>query len=307
MSDPQEPRAFQDGLQFAWDSTSITLAETCLRKYYYRMVEGWQPHRKSVHLIFGGLYADALEKFYKHRANGADIEEALRRIVRQAMIDSWDFEKGTQVEFDHPAKTRANLIRSIVWYIDEFGDETDADLKTWHRSNGEPAVELSFTIQVDDDLMFAGHLDRVVDYSGELYVMDQKTTGGTITPRFFDGFKPDIQMSMYTFAGESILHTPVKGVMIDGAQIAVNFTRFMRGFTFRTEDELAEWYDCTMQTIERARTATREQHFPMNRTACGNYGGCEFRHVCGRSPQVRDSFLRADFKKGERWDPLSRR
>ncbi len=296
-----DPRSFQDGVQFAWDSTSITLAETCLRKYYYRMIEGWVPHRTSVHLTFGGLYASALEQFYKHRADGLDLEESLRRIVHQALVDSHG------QSFEHSAKTRANLIRSIIWYIDEFGDESDTDMTTFHLSNGQPAVELSFTIEADDDIMFAGHLDRVVDYAGELYVMDQKTTGGTITPKFFDGFKPDIQMSMYTFAGQSILHTPVKGVMIDGAQIAVNFTRFMRGFTFRTQDELNEWYDCTMQTIERARAATREQHFPMNRTACGNYGGCEFRHVCGRSPQVRQQFLRADFTQGERWDPLKKR
>ena len=36
-----------------------------------------------------------------------------------------------------------------------------------------------------------GHLDRVVTYGGQKFVMDQKTTGSTIGPYFFDGFKPD--------------------------------------------------------------------------------------------------------------------
>lgn len=294
-------KSFKDGLQYAWDSTSIALAETCLRKYQYRMIEGWTPHRKSVHLTFGGHYATALEHFYKHRAAGASIEEALRLVVREALVNSW------KDEFDHNAKTRPNLIRSIIWYVNEFGDESASGIQTHHLSDGKPAVELSFTIAVEDGLFFCGHLDRVVRYADDLYVMDQKTTGSTISPRFFDGFKPDVQMSMYTFAGQAILHTPVKGVIIDGAQIAVGFTRFERGFTFRTATELQEWYEATMHTIDAARAATARNEFPMNRTACGNYGGCEFRHVCSRSPEVRPQFLKADFTQAERWDPLERR
>ena len=328
------PKSFDpSGLQFAWDATSISLAETCLRKYQLRMIEGWQPARKSVHLIFGGHYATALEHFYKYRADGASIEDALRRVVREAMIDSWDHEYGESPErdegtpgmarargslvrlpgtgkpavFDHPAKTRPNLIRSIIWYVDQFADESSDGIQTYHLANGKPAVELSFTLNVTEDIVFCGHLDRVVSYAGDLYVMDQKTTGSTISPRFFEGFKPDVQMSMYTFAGKAVLQTPVKGVIIDGAQIAGGFTRFERGFTFRTAAELEEWFNASLDTIHRAREATATGYFPMNRTACGNYGGCEYRHICSRSPEVRPQFLKAEFTQGPRWDPLERR
>jgi hypothetical protein len=302
-----ENTSFRDGYQFAWDSTSLSLAQTCLRKYKYKMIDGWQSPRLSVHLLFGQLYATALEHFYKHRAEGADTEEALRRVVREAMEGSWDSEKKVAREFDHSAKTRANLIRSIIWYVDQFGDEEEAGIKTHHFSDGRPAVEVSFSLEVDDGIFFSGHLDRISEYGGALYVMDQKTTGNTITPKFFDGFKPDIQMSMYTFAGQAILRSPVKGVIIDGAQIAVGFTRFERGFTFRTSSELQEWYDEMMWLVKQTQQATALRKFPMDRTACGNYGGCEFRHVCARSPEVREQFLKAEFVQGKRWDPLERR
>lgn len=203
----------------------------------------------------------------------------------------------------HNSKTRENLIRSIVWYIDHFADDSAKVLQT---SQG-PAVEQNFVFEVDNGILFAGHLDRIVEYAGEQYVMDQKTTGGTISPRWFEQFKPNTQMSMYTLAGKMILNSPVKGVIIDGAQIAVGFTRFERGFTFRTEAELEEWYDSAMYHIEAAQRATREQRFPMNTASCGNYGGCEFRHICGRDPSVRDQFLRGDFEKGARLDPLDQR
>ena len=205
---------------------------------------------------------------------------------------------------DHNAKTRENLIRTIVWYLDQFQEDVTTTLIL---ADGTPAVEYSFALPVDNGIIFSGHIDRVVEYADAPYVQDQKTTGTTITPRYFEGYSPDTQMSMYTFAGKIIYNAPIKGVMIDAAQIAVGFTRFERGFAFRTDDQLNEWYDNAMYHIESARIATRENHFPMNTSSCGNYGGCEFRDICARSPSVRPQFLKGKFVQGKRWDPLDPR
>lgn len=310
------------GVQFGWDATSISLAETCLRKYQYKMIDGWQPETLSVHLRFGQHYATALEHYHKHRAAGVDYEEAVYLVVKEALEATWDGREleqepeegqpppreisGTGAPWmsDHNTKTRENLIRTIVWYLEQFREDVT---KTLTLSDGTAAVEYSFALPVDNDLIFSGHIDRFVEYAGSPYVQDQKTTGSTITPRYFEGYSPNTQMSMYTFAGQIIYKSPVKGVMIDAAQIAVGFTRFERGFAFRTDDQLNEWYDNAMHHIEAARKATVERHFPMNTSACGNYGGCEFRDICARSPSVRPQFLKAQYVQGERWDPLKRR
>lgn len=337
------------GAQFAWDATSLSAAEKCLRYYHYKHIEGWFQPEKSFHLRFGGHYATALEHFYKHRALGDDIDTALEKVVLEALIDTWDYPvcekchgKGTfsvdpktfygeraytgNVDWvrqdcdacdmtgrslvggpwqsPDSAKNRENLIRTIVWYVEQFGQEHMEVIKL---SDGRPAVEYSFSLDVDGGYVFSGHIDRLVTYAGDPYVMDQKATGTAISTRYFDGFSPDIQMSMYTFAGKAIYHIPVKGVIIDAAQIMVGFTRYERGFTFRTESQLHEWYDDMMRLIERARKATHENHFPMTRASCGNYGGCEFRSICSRSPEVRQNFLAASFKQGPTWDPLTRR
>jgi hypothetical protein len=324
MEMTKEPRAFSNGVQFAWDSTSIKLAEECLYKYSLKMIHGWESPTLSVHLRFGQHYATALEHYYKHVALGASSDEALISVVQEAMEATWErvYDEastgegilGGEVErvlisegpwdSQHNTKTRENLIRTIVWYVDQFKDEA---IKVLKNAEGKPLVEHSFTLPVDDGIIFAGHLDRMVEYAHDPMVMDQKTTGSTISSRYFEGFSPDTQMSMYTFAGKAIFGIPVKGVIIDAAQIAVGFTRFERGFTFRTDAQLNEWYDDTMYHIERARTATKDNYFPQNRTACGNYGGCPFRAACSRSPHVREQFLKADFVKGQRWDPLKSR
>jgi hypothetical protein len=292
-------KSFKDGAQYVWDSTSLKMADACPRYYQYKMIFGWDNPSKSFHLTFGMHYATALEHYHKHRALGADSAEALELIVQEALENTWNHsELGEPGPWNsgHHLKNRENLIRSIIWYIDQFEDE---EIKTVILEDGKPAVEHSFTLPVDDGLYLAGHLDRLVLYSSENYVMDQKTTGSTLGMYYFNQFSPDMQMSLYTFAGKAIFGIPVKGVIIDAAQVAVGFTRFERGFTFRTEAQLTEWYDNTMQTLEN--------HFPMRLSSCGNYGGCEFRGVCSRSPDVRKNFLAADFKPGWVWDPLERR
>lgn len=332
MTELIERKSFKDGMQFAWNSSSITVASECLYKYKLQVIDGWANPRPSVHLIFGGHYATALEHYHKHVALGDTWEEALCKVVHEALINSWVPEhecprcqgKGTYEsssepyplsclncndgvvpgkpqDFDHNMKTRENLIRSIVWYVDQFHNEP---MKVLLDREGNPLVEHTGVFDVDDGILFTCHLDSVVDYAGAPYIRDQKTTGTTITPRYFDGYKPDIQMSMYTFMGKALFNIPVNGVIIDAAQIAVGFTRFERGFTFRTDSELSEWYDSSMATIEAARRATRENYFPRNTTSCGNYGGCPFRGACSRSPEVREQFLKADFVKGLRLDPL---
>lgn len=309
-------RSFKDGVQFAWDATSLELAQTCSRKYYYSMIRGIKPRRSSVHLIFGGIYATALEHFYKYRAEGQSIDDALRQVIREALIDSWEHEydaegqripgTGQPVYFDDVKKTRPNLIRTIVWYVEQFAIETEDGIKTYHLQSGKPAVELSFTLEFDEDTLYCGHLDRVVEFGSALYVMDQKTTGGTVGTYYFEQFKPNNQMSGYAWAGQTVLHSPVRGVIIDAAQIAVNFTRFERGITTRTKDELEEWRESASYTIRQTRHLTEQDKWPMNLSACGNYGGCPFRGLCSRSPSVRENYIKSDYTE-HNWDPLKAR
>lgn len=304
-------KSFKDGVQWAWDATSVDLALACPRKYYYTMIRGIKSKEQSVHLMFGGIYASALEHFYKYRALGDSIEVATRKVVREALVSSWDYEKGVPLHFDDPKKTRVALLRTIIWYIEQFAVESEHGLVTYKLQNGQPAVELSFTLELTPEIVYCGHLDRVVSMGEELYVMDQKTTGGTVGPYYFNSFSPSTQMSGYSFAGQAILHSPIRGVIIDAAQIAINFTRFERGLTSRSKDQLEEWLNSTIYSISSFQELSRyagedEGKWPMNPTACGNYGGCAFRLLCSRSPKVRENFIKSDYIE-HNWDPVEKR
>lgn len=212
---------------------------------------------------------------------------------------------GRPWESDHNLKTRPNLIRSIVWYIDHFNPDP---LTVVTLANGEPAVELEFMLEIGGGFMWRGKIDRLVYYEGDPYVQDQKTSGSTLGPYFFDQFDLSNQMSGYTFAGKIAYNIPVKGVIIDAVQIAVGFSDFRRGFTFRSDAWLNGWHKDVVSGIESARRATAERRWPMNLTSCSKYGGCVFRRACARSPEVREQFLLAEFTREPTWhNPMENR
>lgn len=298
-------------VQYAWDSTSLGWLKECPRKYYYAMIEGWRPRHETVNLKFGLLYHQGLEYYDRMRTEGKDHEEALLDTVHLMLTQTWEAATADRPAgpwlSDHNTKTRETLVRSVIWYLEQFGNADPA--KTVQLANGKPAVELSFKLELDfgpvggTPYILCGHLDRVVEYAEGTYVMDRKTSSTTISSYYFDQFDPDNQMSLYTLASKIIYHTPVKGVIIDAAQIAVGFTRFSRGFTYRTEAQLDEWLKDTHYWMDQAGLLATHKHWPMNDKSCHKYGGCHFRQVCSKSPEVREVFLRSNFIQ-QPWNPL---
>jgi hypothetical protein len=303
-----------EGVQFAWDSTSLTVASECLRKYYYSIQRSVVPQQQSVHLIFGGLFAKALETFYAKLADGCSRDEALHIVIRDALILSWKHDLdpmgnrlpgGEPIVFNSAEKTRYSLLRSIVWYVDHYAEADAGDIRTATLQNGKAAVELSFTLEFSDDILYCGHLDRVVEANGHLFWMDQKTTGKPPTSMFWNGFQTSNQFLGYTWAGQTLLRSPVRGGIVDAVAVQVGGTIFERQPITFNHDVLEEWRIGALYHIEQAREATLRNEFPMNLTACGNYGGCPYRVLCTRAPSVRDRFIGGDFVERENpWDPL---
>lgn len=347
------PSPFLPGtqIQIAWDSTSLGWLKTCPRLYQYSMIDGWRSRGPSVHLDFGQYYHHALELYDRFRAEGSNHDEALYKAVEYCLKVTWIYDteeapseddlpegavniiKGTgkPIDWGHNLKTRETLVRSVIWYLEEFGENDAA--KTVILNNGKPAVELSFRLELDfgphhaisltarnmltneqeqipsqsmQPYILSGHLDRVVEFSDGIYVMDRKTSSTTIGSYYFDGYSPDNQMSLYTFASKVIYQTPVRGVIIDAAQIAVGFTRFSRGFTFRTAAQIEEWLDDTKRWLALAQQYATNNFWPQNDKSCHQYGGCAFRKICSKSPEVRQKFLESDFVK-RKWNPLEAR
>lgn len=185
----------------------------------------------------------------------------------------------------------------------------------YHLGCGEPC---SFVMHPETGAQYdgqpyilCGHLDRVVTFNEQTMVMDHKTTLMQAGSYFFDQWSPNNQMSLYTLAGQVILNTVIKGVIIDAAQILLDKPNvFTRGFTFRTAQQTEEWVTDLKIHLHMAEQYATIGYWPQNDTACDKFGGCKFRGVCSKDPSVRERFLEADFIKlpeEERWNPLKPR
>jgi PD-(D/E)XK nuclease superfamily len=307
------PFLYGTQLQYAFDSTSLGWYKECPKKYEYSMIHGYTTKSEQVNLLFGIWFHEALEEYYKLRQLYVDTdaaythEETLYYVVHNLLCKTYYREAEGKPytgpwQSDHATKTRDTLIRSVIWYLDEFGPFDPC--KTLILANGKPAVELSFQLDIGNDLVLCGHLDRLVNFAGENYVLDHKTSSSTITNYYFEQYSPDNQMSLYTLAAQSIYKVPAKGVMIDAVQIAVGFSKTTRGFTYRTPTELQEWLDETRLIIEDIHRDVNRGYFVHNDKSCHKYGGCPFRKVCGSDPSVRPAILRSEYVV-KKWNPLS--
>lgn len=317
------PSPFLPGtnIQFAWDSTSLGYFKNCAWLYKTFMIDGWVTRDESIHLRFGIEYHKTLEDFDRFRAQGLNHEDALRRTIRGAIERTigWDPDPSTKAG---KYKNRWSLVRSCVGYIDKF--RADA-AKTHILANGAPAVELSFKFELDwgplDHIqssseqrrfyVLSGHLDRVVRLGEDLYVMDRKTTTSALGSYYFTQFDMSGQMTQYTLAGQVVINSPIKGVIIDACQLALEKPDgFERRITHRTPARLTEWLADLKVWLDVARHYAEEDVWPRNEQSCDKYGGCVMLEVCKAAPHIRGAILKSKYiqlPKEERWNPLKPR
>lgn len=312
------PSPFLPGtkIQYSWDSTSLGWLKGCPRLYYYSMILGYRGKDESVHLRFGLEYHRALQDYDIYKTADLTHAEAMHLVVKELLERTFEWKS------DNDYKNRDNLVRTVIWYLDKWKDDP---AKTVVLDGGQAAVELSFRFELDwgprvtynstgegspQPYILCGHLDRVVSFQDELYVMDRKTTKSQPSPWYYSQYEPDNQMSLYSLGGQVVLGAPVRGVIIDVAQVLQDTSVFGRGFTYRTKDQTEEWLKDLKILLRQAEEYATEDYWPMNDKFCGTYRseesgsvGCPFRDICSKSPHVRERFLESNYRK-EPWNPL---
>src|ERR1700732_1717020 len=188
---PSQQSNFLPGtnIQFAWDSTTLGAFKPCARLYQYQYIDGWVSNEESIHLRFGIEYHQALHDYELAKANGNNHDDAM-----QLALGDLTQRLETYPETDPTAKasiknkSRANLMRTVVWYLDKFADDP---AETVILDDGKPALEVSFKFELDwgpkanescppggwkhemkdgigmQPYLLCGHLDRIVRYNSE--------------------------------------------------------------------------------------------------------------------------------------------
>lgn len=304
-------------LQLAWDSVSSGALKKCPRYYELSIIEGYRPmqfgdDQPNVDLYFGILIHSASEVYEDQRAAGFDHETAIRHTVYCLLINTWDFIRKRPWVSGDSTKNRYTLIRTAILYFDKYKDDP---IKTRILSNGKPAIEHSFRVDLSDidgrfvsssgeSYLLCGHLDKVGDWEDQVVIPDKKTTKWDLNDDYFTAYAPDNQVSIYSLAGRIILLSEVEGVIIDGIQILVGGNRFRRKLIPRSEEQLSEWLTDFAYKLRENETYVRDNYWPMNDRACG-FGRlqCTYRKVCSADVHERQELLDNFFIR-RLWDPM---
>lgn len=269
------------GLQLVLDNSSIDSYRRCPKKYELSVLHGWQPRGRAQATSFGAAFHKGMEIYDIAMCEYKSHQQAMQ----EAIIGACRYFAGVEPD---SYRNIENLIRSIVWYFEEYGENP---LQPISLPDGDWAIEQRFEVPLVGAYNLSLRVDKIVYYNGKFYVHDYKTTETTIGPGFFNKYSTDSQVSAYCWAMEKV-GIPVAGFIIDAVQVAVGFNRYVRHIETRDKWQLDEWYDDTTNWVGLMEHSWRNDHYIRNHSSCFN---CDFKGICGRAPNMRDSFLSADF------------
>lgn len=294
------------------DNFALTMFQACPAKYKLRMVDGYTTRRKSAALGFGGAFHAGLAEWYRSG-------ERLKMI--QAVQEAWPH--------SHPIddfRTLQKCVDTLLAYTKTYPAE---NFQVVQGPNG-PLVEVSFTLdtglflrcqtcleldkstaymphcsycgQEKERLEYGGIFDTLVEFSGSVYVLEHKTTS-QLGAYYFNQFRPNNQVSGYTWAGSLLSGKRVGGAIINAIGVyKASSPKFEREVTIRSEEEIAEWLVSVHATCEAIKQCERTGIWPLHTVACTMYGLCEFHqvHVLASETQ-RQALLEQEYVKST-WD-----
>lgn len=207
----------------------------------------------------------------------------------------------TEKGFTGPAENEKNKYGGMIighkWVFETMQQYFD-----FWRNDSYTIVAVEETrgrvIYEDDDLrvLWKAKFDRIVDLPNGFTSCDIKTSKQ----------RRDTLSLNNQFLGHcALLHS--RNVLIDkiGFQTSLQpRDKFDRVIMNYSVDRVAEWINEIVPHYARMLIAyTEAETFPPNFTHCENkYGKCQFVECCEQDRNMRDEFLRLNFKEGKVWD-----
>jgi hypothetical protein len=282
---------FVDDKQIVWDASSLASFGACPRMYQLNNIQGWKRETEGAATAFGKAVHYGLEVLDTARFYKKDKATATKEAVI-AVLDDYGEKMASSTD---NARDLEAALRAVVWQAEDHWDD---NMRVAAMPDETPACEVRFECPFPGtDYRFSGRIDKIAKLDGELYIVDFKTTKSGLNDYYFARYSPNTQIYAYLWATRNILKLPVRGFVVDGIQTGVNFTRFGRAVFNVSDTQLAEWERDTRLALEQATKYYDEGYYPQNFGACGNYGGCDYRTVCSRAPEHRETWLAADFVK----------
>ncbi len=308
------------------DNFALQLWQKCPSMYDLRINHYWASRKKKGALGAGGAFHLGLAEWHRN----ADIGQALLAIGNgwpEGMpVDDW--------------RTKEKVITTMIEYSKKYPVEP----WTIVGAPDNPVVEIAFTLDTGmylpcldcgllfeqtlgderynplcgkcgnprEGLEYGGIYDLLIEFSGQMFVTDHKTTS-VMGPGYFNQFKPNNQMTGYIWAGNKLVghhdfsgatRMPVSGALINAiGWKAKGATSFERHITTRSPQEITEWLSNVYTEVCAIQRHIATGEWPMRTEQCiTKFGRCDYHDVHVLSaPHERAIRLETDYIK-DKWD-----
>ena len=175
-----------------YDNSAISAFQDCRKKYYWSMVRHLQTKTKSNALLFGAAIHDALDIYY--------VEGCMERAIENFALEFKDREGDDLRTIAHGSTMLREYAKAYA--IEPF------------KVLSKP--EEGFVIPIGD-VMYGGRLDLPIDWEGELWIMEHKTTS-KLSSGFFKQWDLDKQITGYILGMEYVTGRECVGALINAME-----------------------------------------------------------------------------------------
>lgn len=299
-----------------FDNFMLSMHQTCPAKYNERINHQWTSRYRSGALGAGAALHAGLAEWYM----GHGPQAALAKIE-----ESWD----PDAPYDD-WRTIEKVRRTFAEYILQYPQETWTVLGL---KDAAPIVEVPFLLETgmylpcnecymaDQFLMdmatvdtcencngarepieYGGILDMAVEFNGQVYVVDHKSTS-QMGPTYFNQFKPNNQMTGYIWGAGKLSGQRCAGAIINAiAWSKTAATRFSRNITTRNDHDIERWLRDVYTEACSIQMHQRTGHWPYRTNSCTQYGMCEFHQIHVMSTPSEQQAMRETQYKKDNWD-----
>lgn len=212
-------------------------------------------------------------------------------------------------------------VRALEIFANYF---TTYPKEPWEILANEVPIEEKIGEDEEFEYFLIGKIDLVIRWYNMIYGVDHKTTS-QLGDKYFDKFKPDLQMSGYSWALYQLpgFRDKVQGMLINAINTAKTagllgskVKPFGRHISTRTKQELESYPEMAMPLMRDIALAERDiepykilpnydkqrdKYFYRNQDNCtSKYGPCQYREACLKN--LSPEHLAANFKVSI-WDP----
>lgn len=269
-----------------FDNSTISCFLECRKKYYWRLYCHLTPKVIAPALSFGLAVHEALDAYYTD-----GLAKAIE-IFRATYADK----EGEQI------RTVENGIKLLENYAKVYMNEP-------FKVIGKPEAGFVFPI---GDILWGGRIDAIVEWDGELFILEHKTTT-VLRGKYFNQFDLSRQVTGYILAAEEYIGRKCMGCVINAlepwkevirksAKTKKDSEHFARYPITRNQAQKDLFKLDVQRIIRDINWCEKEQEFYTNTESCFSYNyDCPYKVLCKYGEDPR--FIARDFNV-EKWEPF---